>query len=311
MIGIVAWMALGSGLVITPWQEMLAKIIPVTHRGRLFGTGHFLGQMSGIVTAPIAALVLATFPFPHNFVASFAIGTIGIIVSMLFLMLTVEPAGPASPHSTQTYGQYMRRVRQIIQTRKNYRMYIFSRWLIHFGRMPLGFVAIFAVQRFHLPESSAAIVTGILAAASMLGSAIWGWVGDRWGHKRVLELATLIWLASVLIALLVSISGWEWGLFLTFALMGLGNSGNMISGLNLPLEFGAEAERPTYIGLTRTAIGPVLLAAPLLGGAIIQIVNYQALFVVSALFTLGGLLLLRQKVAEPRHTSPAPASNSF
>ena len=31
------WKAFGSGLVATPWQEMLAKVIPVSNRGRFFG----------------------------------------------------------------------------------------------------------------------------------------------------------------------------------------------------------------------------------------------------------------------------------
>ena len=31
------WKAFGSGFVATPWQEMLAKVIPVSHRGRFFG----------------------------------------------------------------------------------------------------------------------------------------------------------------------------------------------------------------------------------------------------------------------------------
>ncbi|MBZ0300075.1 MAG: MFS transporter [Anaerolineae bacterium] len=306
LIGIVAWMAVGSGIVTTPWQEMVAKVIPVTHRGRLYGTGYFMGQLLSIGAASAAAAVLAAFPYPHNFVASFAIGTIGIVVSLLFLVFTVEPSRPVQTSLSPTYGHYLRRVRQILRSRPNYRRYISSRWLIQLGRMPLGFMAIFAVQRFQFPDSSAAIFTGILAASGMVGYAFWGTIGDRWGHKRVLELATGVWLIALLAALLVSILGWEWGVYLAFALMGLSNAGNLISSANLPLEFGPESERPTYIGLTRTAIGPVLLIAPLLGGGIIQVLSYPLFFAVSLAFTLGGLLLLVRGVKEPRYHPAQP-----
>jgi MFS family permease len=300
LITLVAWMALGSGLVITFWQEMVAKIIPVTHRGRLYGTGYFMGQLLSIGAASIAAAVLAAFPYPHNFVVSFAIGTIGLLASLIFLVFTVEPARAASLAPVLTYGDYLRRVRQILGEDRNYRRYIISRWLFQLGRMPLGFMAIYAVQRFNVPDSAAAVFAGILAASGMIGYAVWGPIGDRWGHKRVLELATAIWLVAIGAGLFVALTGWEWGIYIAFALMGFSNAGNLISGANLPLEFGSEAERPTFIGLTRTAIGPVLLIAPLLGGWLIQVLDYTPFFIVSLLFTLASLGLMRL-VKEPRH----------
>ena len=300
LIALVAWMALGSGLVITFWQEMVAKVIPVTHRGRLYSVGYFTGQLLSIGAASIAAAVLAAFPYPHNFAISFAIGIIGILASLIFLLFTVEPVRPAESRIIMTYGDYMRRIRQILSTDRNYRLYIASRWLFQLGRMPLGFMAIYAVQRFAFPDSSAAVFAGILAASGMLGYALWGPIGDRWGHKRVLALSITTWLAAVCAALSVALAGWEWGVYVAFALMGFSSAGNLISSANLPLEFGSEAERPTFIGLTRTAIGPVLLIAPLLGGWLIEVVDYTPFFVVSLGFTLASLALIRL-VKDPRH----------
>jgi MFS family permease len=300
LIALVAWMSLGSGLVITFWQEMVAKVIPVTHRGRLYSVGYFTGQLLSIGAASIAAAVLGAFPYPQNFVISFAIGIFGILASLIFLLFTVEPTRPADSRIIMTYGDYMRRVRQILGENRNYRLYITSRWLLQLGRMPLGFMAIYAVQRFAFPDSSAAIFAGILSASGMLGYAVWGPVGDRLGHKRVLEWSILTWLAAVSMALGVATLGWEWGVYVAFALMGFSSAGNLISSANLPLEFGSEAERPTFIGLTRTAIGPVLLIAPLLGGWLIEVVDYTLFFIVALLFTLTSLALIRF-VKEPRH----------
>jgi MFS family permease len=305
---LVAFMALGSGIVTTPWQEMVAKVIPVTHRGRLFGIGHFMGQLLSIAAASLAAAILASFPFPQNFAISFAVGSVFILISLVFLMFTVEPERPVASEKLTSYGDYFRRVGRILRTHKNYRLYIFSRWLIHLGRMPMAFVAIFAVQKFNFPDASAAVFAGILAASGMLGYAVWGVVGDRWGHKRVLELATIALLASIVVSLLVALTGVEWALYVVFALMGLSNAGNLISSMNLPLEFGPESERPTYIGLTRTAIGPVLLIAPLLGGFLIQAINYPVFFLISGLITLAGLVLLRF-VQEPRRLAAAAAES--
>jgi MFS family permease len=149
-----------------------------------------------------------------------------------------------------------------------------------------------------LADDVAAIFTGILYAAGVVGYAAWGGVGDRYGHKRVMVLAAALWMCALGAALLSSAA---WGFYIVFALMGLSSSAGTLSDLNLAMEFGPEAERPTYIGLTRTVTGPALLIAPVLGGLLAQEWGYPALFVTSLLFALGGGLLLAGRVREPRH----------
>ncbi|MGB7117327.1 MAG: hypothetical protein WBD56_14380, partial [Anaerolineales bacterium] len=78
------------------------------------------------------------------------------------------------------------------------------------------------------------------------------------------------------------------------------NSGNFIGDINIVMEFSSISERPTYIGLARTLTGPVLLIAPILAGAIVQIRNYQTMFAVSIFFSVIGLILLGILVDEPR-----------
>jgi len=83
--------------------------------------------------------------------------------------------------------------------------------------------------------------------------------------------------------------------------MGFGSAGGVLSDLNIAMEFGPEAERPTYIGLARTVTGPALLIAPLVGGWIAQTWNYPTLFGVSLFLALGGISMLGLRVREPRH----------
>ncbi|MFC1996304.1 hypothetical protein ACFLXI_01690 [Chloroflexota bacterium] len=40
-----------SGLVAFPWQEIIAKVIPVSHRGRYWGSALILGKSLGIFGA--------------------------------------------------------------------------------------------------------------------------------------------------------------------------------------------------------------------------------------------------------------------
>jgi MFS family permease len=305
---LMAWKSVGSGIVATPWQEMLAKIIPVTHRGRFFGTAHFIGQMLGVGGSAVAALLLARLPYPQNFALSFFVGALGIWASFIFLMFTVEPARTPPPQPPHSNRDYLRRLFHILKRDANFRMYLFSRWFSYFGGMAYGFIAVYAVKRFQMPDSAAAVFTGILYASGVIGYAVWGPIGDRVGHKRVMEVAAGLWLAALAVALLSSAA---WGFYVVFALMGFSSAAGVLSDLNIAMEFGPEAERPTYIGLARTFTGPALLVAPLLGGWIAQTWSYPVLFVTSAVFVVGGLALLALRVQEPRHVArPATVVSS-
>jgi MFS family permease len=116
-----------------------------------------------------------------------------------------------------------------------------------------------------------------------------------------MQVAGALWIAALGVMLLVIATQTTWLLYVVFALMGFSNAGGVVSDFNLAMEFGPEAERPTYVGLARTSTGPALLIAPLIGGLIAQSIGYPALFAVSLFFAAGGLTLLSRRVKEPRH----------
>jgi MFS family permease len=305
-IVLMALKSIGGGFVATPWQEMLAKVIPVSHRGRFFGLAHFAGQLLGIGGAVIATLLLGWLPYPQNFALSFLVGAVSIWASLGFLALTREPAQAPAPRPAQTNREYVRRLSEILKRNTNFRTYLLSRWLAYFGGMAFGFVAVSAVERFDLADNVAGLFTVVFNGASVAGFAVWGPLGDRLGHKRVMETAGALWLCALGVALF-STSALAY--YFVFALMGFSQAGTMLSDLNIAMEFGPEAERPTYIGLTRTVTGPALLIAPLLGGWIAQTWSYSALFGTSLVLAAGGLVLLRLRVKEPRHL-PRPSAET-
>jgi MFS family permease len=117
-------------------------------------------------------------------------------------------------------------------------------------------------------------------------------------------LAAGLWITALAAALAAPA---VWGFYLVFALMGFSNSAGILSDLNLAMEFGPEAERPTYIGLTRTVTGPALLIAPVFGGWLAQTWGYPTLFAAALACALAGGLLLAFRVKEPRHLSAVAA----
>jgi MFS family permease len=290
---LIAVRALASGLVATPWQEMIAKVIPVRWRGRFFGTSHSLGGALGLIGSAIAALILAEFPYPTNFALCFLVGFSLTAISWVGLLFTVEPAQPPPPSATS----YRKRLSAILREDHNFRGYILSRGLGYLGGMSLGFFAVYGVERFHLADAQAAIFTAIMSAVGMLSNALWGLMGDRRGHKLVMECSAAVWALALVLALAAKS---PWVYYGVFALVGAANAGSILSDLSIVMEFGPEAQRPTYIGLARTLSAPFLFVAPLIGGAVAQVWGYPPMFVLALLLTLAGLALLRSRVIEPR-----------
>jgi MFS family permease len=70
--------------------------------------------------------------------------------------------------------------------------------------------------------------------------------------------------------------------------------------MNMSIEFCADEDRPTYIGLTSTLLAPVSIVAPLLGGALATVAGYAGLFVISALCGALGAMLMAFWVRDPR-----------
>ena len=291
-----AWHAGGAGVVAVGWQDMLAKIIPLDRRGRFFGITNFGGTATGVLGAAAAAWLLDRYDFPHGYVLCFAAATVLIFISWIFLALTREPA-QASQEPVVSQREYWRRLPAILRTDGNFRRYLLSQVVLTMGGMGLGFLTVYAVGRWHLPDSQAGGFTASMLIGQALSNLVFGALSDRRGHKLVLELSVLLGALAMGLASLAPAPAW---FYAVFALIGASTAGFMLSGIMIVFEFSAPEVRPTYIGLNNTVNGAVAAVAPMIGGWLAGAMGYRALFAVAFVIGLAGLALLRWSVREPR-----------
>ena len=165
----------------------------------------------------------------------------------------------------------------------------------------IAFYDIAAKRWFALSDAQAGLYAVLLLLATTLGNVLWGYLGDRYGHKRVVEAGAL---CTVLAALLAAVSrdpGWGPPAFgAVFVASGLGASALQLATLTFVTDFAPAARRPTYIGLASAGRAPFAIVPPLLAGLLADRFGYGAVFLVAAgLATVGGLLILRG-VRDPR-----------
>ena len=291
-----AW-TIGGGLTATAWQNLIATIIPPSRIGLFFGMQTAVGGLTGAGGAVIAGRILQDWPYPNNFAACFFIAGLFMVISYVFLGLTREPVTDRPLKQQVPLADYLRYLRTILRAQPNYARFLLGRSASIVGGMHLGFISVYAVSHYGITNEEIGVLTAVLLVAQTVGNLIWGVIGDRRGHKLVMESATLVWSIAALVALLAPSSVW---LYLVFALLGIGASGSLIAGLSIVFDFAPEPERPTYIGLTSTLIAIPSGVAPLLGSWLAAQWGYPTLFGVACVAGLIGYGVLRWAVVEPR-----------
>ena len=68
-----------SGLVALPWQELIATVIPVSHRGRYWGIALILGKLMGMIGAILSGIILANIAYPDNYAYMWLIGFVCVM----------------------------------------------------------------------------------------------------------------------------------------------------------------------------------------------------------------------------------------
>lgn len=291
------WHTVGAGVVAISWQDMVAKVIPVNYRGRLLGLANFIGSATGLLGAALAAAVLARFPFPINFGICVSLTFAFLMASWFALALTREPP-LHSRKPAVSLREYGRRLPAVLRNDRNFLMYLLSRVMAVFGKAGVGFVTVYAVQRWHLTDSQAGLYTTVLLAGQTAANLISGVVADRRGHKLVLESGLALLVLAMLVAVLAPAPVW---MCAVFAALGALNATDLMSAIVLPMEFSSPDERPTYIGLANTIPGLFAAIAPLLGGWFAARTSYSALFLVAGMLSLLAWAILHWMVKEPRN----------
>ena len=299
------WQGLGGGFGAAAWQSMIGKIIPARRRGTFYGLQAALANLLASVGAVLAGVLLERLPSPLDFALCFLIAGLSLAVGWYFYAQTREPESPSAAEAGHQPAHW-RNLAAILRRDPNFRWFLVARMLSQVALMAIAFYTVYAVRYYGVSAETAGLMTGVLMAAQTFGNPIMGWLGDRWGHHIVLEIGGIAAVASTALAWLSPGPLW---FYLVFALAGIAGVAFWTSALTITLEFGSEADRPVYIGLSNTMIAPSTMLAPLLGGWLADTAGYGATFLLATAGGLATLLILHFMVRDPRSMPAAARPN--
>lgn len=288
-----------SGAATPAWYDMIAKVIPVNRRGIFSGIGHSVGALIAIGGAFVVGWVLENVAYPQNFALCFGLAFGAFMISYVGLLLVREPPSTTVKASIPLW-HYLRQLPAVLRQNHNYRRFLAARVIMHLGAMATGFFIVYGKEHFQIDGATVGWLTAGLVTSQAVTNLLWGMLGDRRGYKLVL-------VGAAFCMALAALNAW-WatsvaGLALTFVLLGAAQAGDVVSSLNIILEFCAPSDRPTYIGLTNTLLAPVLTLAPILGGWLAGALGFAPLFLIASTVAALGCLLMATLVQEPRRAA--------
>ena len=299
--------SMSGGFTATAWQSMISKIMPAHFLGTFFGVQSAAVNLFGAGGALLASVILERLAYPESFAALFMIAGISMMVSFVFLALTVEPeSAPRDVVEGMGWRAFGARLGRILRADRNFRWFLVARGLTSLSLTAISFYTIFGIRRFDLSPEFVGALTSALLISNMLTSAVIGWVGERWGLRRVLILANVLTVIAIAIALTADDERW---FYLVFALTGMVNSTQWSTIMTITVKFCTVAERPFYIGMANTLIAPVTVFAPIAGGWLVDAVSFELTFGIFALAGALSILVFLLPMHDPQVVPAAVAAD--
>ena len=291
---LMVWRGVGSGFSALPWQELNARVFPITHRSRYIGFSRVVAQSVGVLGSLLSVFLLGKYPYPSNYAIGFTVAAVSLWISFWAYSQNREPEIEIHPDlvdegESKPKGGTWQLMKRILKSDGNFRRYLIARSLAFIGNMASAFMAVYAMQRFSLGDEQAAIFTAVLLITGIFGYAFWGALGDRIGPQKVVVLSFITWGMGLIVAIFARNL---WVYYAVFALFSLYSSGLNVGDMMLVMEIGEERYRPVYLGMARSLTGVFLLLAPVLSGWLVEKFSYLVMFAVSLGFVLLAVVVM-------------------
>jgi MFS family permease len=290
--------AMSDGVGSVAWFEILARAIPSRRRGRLLGTAQVVGGLAGIGAGALIGQILSQVPFPGSYTLMFTLaGTLLIPSAVALFSLREVPSGVTLQGTGAAADEEPRFRRLVVWLRlpfanPAFRRLILCRIMVAMMGLATPFYVQHATKELALPEAIVGSFVIAQTVASVAASALLGWVSERWGTRPVIRIGSAAAILGPLFALAAHLGGSRLAPAypLVYASLGTINSAWLMGFFNYILEIAPDGLRPTYIGISNFALG-ILTVVPLLGGWLLEVTSYTALFGLATVLVATGFLL--------------------
>ena len=291
-----ALMGAFQGMAQVTMNSLRAKVIPVHRRGVVDGARNCLAGLTSAGLSYVAgAYIVDANLFGNGYAAVFLTAFLVSALGWFALALTHEPRAE-SVRGRESIRETLRSVIPILRAQPDFRRFFAARALGSCGRMALPFYILFLGTRTELSGAALGLYTAVWMLTSSFAVLAWGLLADSRGHKVVMVATLVCW--TVAHGQLLTVSS-ETGALVFFVLVGLASGGFNQAGQNMVLLFGRLRDIPIRLAASGAVVNLVAAAGPLIGGAVVFLTGYIALFAFTIALQCVALVILVWWVPNP------------
>jgi MFS family permease len=277
---------------------LIAKVIPISRRGRLQAWRNATG---GLIAAILAWVAGKYFIGPNlfgngystTFVFAFVLTSLGLWALQILLR---EPEPPTNRPQAR-FRDRLRDAPTLIAQDRSYACFLLVQMLATSAKIATPFYILYVGHQTQLTGGLLGNLTLAFLGADTLSNLVWGNLGDRTGFRLVLVFSIALWIAATVLLLEIHVGP---AIFVSFFGLGAAQAGYMMAAQTMILEFGHRDDLPMRIAVSATAESITATAGPLIGGWMADLFGYGAVFGASIGMLAASLLLLLAAVREPR-----------
>ena len=277
---------------------LMAKVIPISRRGRLQAWRNATGSLIAATMAYVAGrYFIGPNVFGNGYGVTFVLAVILTTAGLTALQLLLKEPEPPTTRTQARFRDRLREFPRLITEDRAYAWFLVVQMLSSSARIATPFYILYVGASAPMTGKLLGALSFAFIGADAISNLVWGYLGDKTGFRLVLLFSLMSWAASTV--LLIEVHA-PWAIFLAFFGLGAGQAGYNMSAQTMILEFGARDDLPMRIAVSATAEAITATLAPLIGGRVADLFGYDVVFGASIGVLSAGLILLIAAVKEPR-----------
>lgn len=288
-----AWVALSAvgALANGAWTALSADLVPARLRGGYFASRNIIMQLVRLMAIPLAGQIVYAVGEPGGYQVALGIAFVIGMIAVYYYSQIPEHSGAST---VERLG--LRAVMRNLKHLPTFSRFIVSHSTLYLGVMISGpFITVYMVEKAGFNVSIISLVTTVSVLFTLIGMRVMGRLHDRFGITWTMRFGLLIPVIPV---------AWlwvqhPWQAYLVEAMAALTWAGYNLGAFNLLLASTPDEHRPQYVAIHTTIISVVGAVGPLLGGWLLELLDFAPVFWLSMAVRGAGMLLFLALVREP------------
>ncbi|MEI8093147.1 MAG: MFS transporter [Spirochaetales bacterium] len=248
------------------WSTWIADLVPESIRGRYFALRNSIASVAGIIAVLVGGWLLKTFPGTEGYVVVYSIAIVTAVIGGILVLLQYEPAQAEQPQGSM-WSSY----KEILKDR-NFMAFVRMVLFFNLALVIAGpFFTVHFLEVLRLPIDQLAYLTAGAAVAGILGNFFFGKMSDILGNRFIIRFSLLMLMVPTALMLFIPARNPLPMVAAVILLQAFFGAGWGLATFNTSLSISPRGKRALYIGVYNSLNSVSAVAAPILGGFLIDL----------------------------------------